>query len=124
LGSNLLFTLDYGGWPGPITGADVLGYPQDLPTITKISGCTDVVNTTTACSTNGGTYVTLYGVNFLVPVTVMISGDPCAPTRNLSPTRVECPIPSGTGYEQSVVVTSVFFFFSFPISTPLSDPNQ
>jgi hypothetical protein len=106
VGTNLEFQIDVGGYPGPIIGTDLLSYPQNLPTITGVSGCNNKDNTTNGCVTSGGTWITISGYNLVAPVNVLVSGDSCAPIRNLQSTSVECQLGSGTGLSQSVVVSS------------------
>jgi hypothetical protein len=100
--------IDFGGYPGPLYGYDTISYPTDQPTITGVLGCTNsaTVNSTSGCTTKGGSIITVIGHNFQVPVAVLVSGDACAPVVWISSEQVQCPVPSGVGLEQSVVVNS------------------
>jgi hypothetical protein len=49
IGQSLRLYIDYGGLPGPILSNDRISMATDLPAISKVSGCSDVLNTTTNC---------------------------------------------------------------------------
>jgi hypothetical protein len=117
IGESLPFSIEFGGWPGPVSSTDTLTYVvvivdyliysrqlgysyvgvcclfvdihsyPDLPTVSRVSGCTADGNSTINCPTSGGVYVTIEGVKFQDPVTVLISGEACAPIRFHSLTR-------------------------------------
>ncbi len=84
----------------------VLSYAA--PTLTSVSGCTDLGATTYACSTIGGTQLTLVGSNFGASgARVTIGGEPCTGVNHdpTSPhTQLTCTLPGGAGMNQAVLV--------------------
>jgi hypothetical protein len=82
---------------------DVLNYPIRTPVINRISGCSDVDNSTVDCPTKGNVTLTLYGVNFNSPLTILISSRVCVLLTLANTTdMLTCLLPVGAGFLQSV----------------------
>ncbi len=90
-----------------VVSNDTITFPA-LPVITRASGCNDssTDNSTFACGTDGGQTLTLYGENFVNPLTVTIGGARCTgEVANEQHTRATCTIPPGTGSLKLITAT-------------------
>lgn len=83
--------------------ADVINYPNDVPSISSVSGCVSAANKATQCPTRGNVFLTITGVFFSPSSIVFVNGVYCSPLRNVNSTHIECLLPSGTGTAQLVV---------------------
>ncbi|CEO95040.1 hypothetical protein PBRA_003853, partial [Plasmodiophora brassicae] len=87
-------------------GTDTFSYPVP-PTVTGVSGCTDVGNTTINCPTVGGSTMTVTGTSFtLTSMSVVVGGSLCPILSIVSSTRITCQLPAGVGAPVPVHVST------------------
>ncbi len=119
-------TLDVAGQTA--VSDDTLTFPT-LPVVDRASGCVDVGNTTTGCTTEGGQILTLYGSNFVNPLDIYIGGVRCADAvSTLGNMRATCTIPVGAGAEKPITVSSTgttsqaveYFSYATPTITSMT----
>ena len=85
-------------------------YPT-VPTVNRVSGCTDIGNATFDCPTNGlnnmtnsAITLTIDGLDFAsMDMTVTLGGSACIPIFS-SNTRLFCELPIGVGFNKNVLV--------------------
>ncbi len=116
-----------------VVSTDTITFPV-VPVILRASGCVDVGNTTTRCSTEGGEVLTLFGENFVNPIQALsIGGVSCnsITASTDSNTRVQCVVPPGTGTDRAISITATgnpseggpALSYDIPIITNLTSPN-
>jgi hypothetical protein len=116
-GQGLVFTVSVGGTN--VTGHDSYSYPV-VPEIGQVTGCdTGVTN----CPTIGGSIITIYGTGFLPPLSAFINGESCFVMDNATITQFQCSLPSGTGVDQSLVVSGGVQFSSSVKAVSYAGPN-
>jgi hypothetical protein len=111
-GSGMRFTLLQDGYE--LLTTDTFSFPTSAPLVTIVSGCDpdpSNVNGTFNCPTTGGTTLTIWGENFLEPVTAFVNGATCViGTHPVASNYFTCVMPPGAGFEQSVTIASLDLF--------------
>jgi hypothetical protein len=102
-GINMRFTVSVEGQLAPDVGL-IITFPV-IPTISRVSGCTDVGNTTVLCPTEGNVTITVFGTNFVQSqLAVTVAGAECTNPVVRSLFELTCTLPIGSGGEPRGVV--------------------
>ena len=100
-GSNLTIQLTVGS--DTAVSTDTFSYPVG-PTLTSITGCSDMGNTTTDCPQVGTIPVVIMGTGFDRPLAVLVGGKLCQLLQLLSSSLLQCSLPPGSGLDVPVRV--------------------
>ncbi len=103
-GAALIFKVNVGGLEVTSQGLFQINFPI-VPTVTRVSGCIDVDNSTVECDTEGGAALTIYGNNFVQSnIAVTIGGESCSSPFVRSVRMITCLSPPGAGGAMRTVV--------------------
>lgn len=88
-----------------VSGTDVINYPG-IPTIERVSGCSQNGNATYDCPTAGGVRITIAGTVFKRPMSVLVSGVACTQIVLDSELKLSCVLAAAVGVDLPILLSS------------------